>query len=133
MAFRIYSPDLPNVLTSLNTVVTKIPIRTKMSTKRMAEQVLKDSDSIPPMVPVDTGALQGTGRVEATPEGHAVVYGGQDGVDYAAKVHDDLRPRKYKRRGSGPKFVESHIERRHDEWYEALSTDLQELVDSLIK
>ena len=49
-----------------------------------------------PLVPVDTGALKRSGRVEDAPDGAAVlIYGGNDftnprtgrGVDYAAAVH----------------------------------------------
>ena len=61
-----------------------------------------------------------TGRVEelkaGRDKGYAVVYGGVGTsgalVGYANQVHDDLRPRIYKKPGSGPKFLSTHAERR---------------------
>ena len=128
MLFRISSHDLPRIQMKLQTVVAKINIRTKTSTKRIAELILKDSQTVPPTVPIKTGKLKSTGRVEGTPQGHAVVYGG-GGVDYAEFVHDDLRPRKYTVAGSGPKFVETHILRRFDEMKTIMSADLQQFLN----
>lgn len=134
MLFRISSHDLPRIQMKLQTVVAKINIRTKTSTKRIAELILRDSQTVPPTVPRDTGDLESTGRVEGTPQGHAVVYGGKAGssgkfVDYAEFVHDDLRDRKYKRPGSGPKFVETHVLRRFDEMKTVMSADLQQFLN----
>ena len=91
------------------------------------------------MVPVDTSDLQSTGRVEPTPQGHTVVYGGKAGaatgafVYYADAVHDDLSPRKYKRKGSGPKFVETHGLRRSPEGVLLMQATLKELALGLFK
>ena len=128
MLFRISSRDLPRIEQKLQTVVSKISIRMKTSTKRIAEQILKDSQTVPPTVPVRTGKLKATGRVEPTPQGHAVVYGG-GGVDYAEFVHDDMRHRNYTVPGSGPKFVETHVLRREQDAKTIMSADLQQFLN----
>lgn len=96
--------------------------------------VLRDSKTKPPRVPVDTGALQSTGFTEPAKldKGKivaAVGYGGiasrnvsagststvlQKLVDYAVYVHENLsgRIKNYKRPGSGAKFVETHWKQR---------------------
>jgi hypothetical protein len=85
-------------------------------------QILRDSKTVPPRVPLDTGALQSTGRTEpAKIEGNqikgSVMYGGFAGppysqfVDYAVLVHEDVSGRQYHRPGSGPKFIEAHFNR----------------------
>lgn len=136
MITRIYSPNLARRLAQLTMLVSKIPIRMKTSTKKIAQQVLADSQEISPCVPEDTGALRSTGRVEATSAGHAVIYGGlaKNGVyvDYADQVHDDLSPRRYKRSGSGPKYVETHVKRRTPEGQVIINADLQATVTETI-
>lgn len=83
-------------------------------------EVLRDSKTKPPRVPVDTGALQSTGFTEPSKlDGTKIVatigYGGVattgEYVDYAVYVHDNLNGRiqNYKRPGSGPKFLEAHL------------------------
>ena len=128
MIFRINSHDLPRTLHKLQFVVAKISIRMKTSTKRIAQQILEDSRNVPPTVPDKTGKLKATGRVEGTAQGHAVMYGG-DGVDYAEFVHDDMRPRKYTKPGSGPKFVETHALKREPDAANVMSADLQDFLN----
>lgn len=57
-----------------------------------------------PLVPVDTGAMQASGRVEHGPAGAAVVYerSGADGYNVAARQHEDATL-------SHPKGGESHF------------------------
>lgn len=89
---------------------------------RINLDILRDSKTVPPRVPVDTGALQGSGHVEpATIQGSVVsgqlTYGGAYGgseVDYAVHVHENMAAT-YKRPGAGPKFVEAHFRRRESE------------------
>lgn len=90
--------------------------------------VLRDSKTKPPRVPVDTGALQSSGFTEpAKQEGLKIVaaigYGGVGNVDdYASIVHDNLsgRIKNYKRPGSGPKFLEIPLMARQKERTESL-------------
>ncbi len=88
------------------------------------------------MVPVDTGALQSTGRIiEPSFEGNKILAGVEYGgfadspynvfVDYAKIVHDDTRKRNWKKPGSGPKFVSTHIWRRRSEIKQALLAALK--------
>lgn len=133
---KIEAPNLMNIIGQLKALVTRIPISTKQSAKMLAEELLIDSQTKPPMCPVDTGRLLSSGRVEAVNEGYAVIYGGDsyDGtfVDYAGYVHDDLRPRHYQRPGSGPKFVETHSYAMAERAPEKISQILQELADEII-
>lgn len=135
MKVKVQSKNLDQIVAGLVMLVNRIPIAAKQSSRLMAEGILNDSKTIPPMCPVDTGDLESTGHVEPVSEGYAVVYGGSSEsgkfVDYAAYVHDDLRARKYKKPGSGPKFVEAHVLRRADEAPEHISDILQELVDDM--
>ena len=118
MATKIYSPDLTIALNRLDRLSSAIPGAVDMTTRKFAEKILWMSDNVAPVVPKDTGDLQSTGHVERIEGGKtaewAVVYGGAapggQFVNYALGVHDDLRPRRWKRPGSGPKFVEAHIE-----------------------
>jgi hypothetical protein len=91
---------------------------------RFLLSVLRDSKEKPPCVPVDTGALMSSGYVEPAvlEQGHiinaAIGYGGIDNtVDYAVYVHDNLngRIKHYKRPGSGPKFLSTHLDSRTPE------------------
>lgn len=132
MKLRIFSPNLVNITGGLKALVRGIPIGLKRSSKKVAEKVFADSQTKSPCVPVDTNALRESGRVEVVKEGYAVVYGGP-GVDYAAYVHDDLRPRKYKRPGSGPKFVETHMLRAASEAPPKIAAVLDELVENILK
>lgn len=137
MAKAKVTSNIDDVIAGLKLLVNKIPIAAKQSSKIMANQILQDSLTVPPMCPVDTGALESTGRVEAVQEGYAVLYGGNapngDYVDYAAYVHDDLRPRQYTKPGSGPKFVETHVYRRAEEAPAKIGEVLQELADDILK
>jgi hypothetical protein len=71
-------------------------------------------------VPVDTGALMGSGFV--TPPEHSgsvisvtVGYGGPS-VNYALAVHEDMNPKRHWRRpGSGPKFLENPLKEKQNE------------------
>ena len=135
MIIRINTKDLPRVQQQVQALVTNVAIRTKTSTKRIAQLILDDSLNVPPRAPQDTGALRETARVEATPNGHAVMYGGQASngvyVDYAEYVHDDMRPRKYTLSGSGPKFVETHVLRREADSIGIANSDLQSLIKEI--
>lgn len=135
MATRIFSPDLTVILTKLDKLGSLIPVETTMTTKKFAEQILWDSKNTSPMCPVDTGDLEDTGHVEqiegARPVQWAIVYGGASKgkfVDYANEVHDDLRPRNYKKPGSGPKFVSSHVDRRTPDMTLNMNASLKSLI-----
>ena len=133
MKTTISSPNLSKVSQGLTMLINRIPIASKQSSKLVANDIFYQSLNGTPNCPEDTGALRKSGRVEAVKEGYAVAYGGP-GVDYAAYVHDDLRPnRKYKRPGSGPKFVETHVNRAIESAPPKISAVLQELVDGIFK
>lgn len=117
MKINIWPINLSTTLTKLDTWQFQVPVAANKATKALADLILQDSQTVPPMVPEKTGALKSTGRVEKAPGGHAVVYGGSSKsgqfVDYANQVHDDLRPGlKYTTPGTGAKFVETHYIRR---------------------
>ena len=86
---------------------------------RFLLSVLRDSKEKPPRVPVDTGALMSSGFTEPSKISgktiHAAIgYGGTGGIDYAVYVHDNMngRIKHYKRPGSGPKFLSTHLDQR---------------------
>jgi len=128
---RIWSTDLKVAVTKLDVFGKKLDGTVSETCRKICEQILKDSDTIPPVVPVDTGALQDSGRVEKDGRGWAVMYGGGS-VDYALQVHDDLRQRSYRRPGAGPKFVEAHYLRRTEgqEAYKEFTSDIEHLIQS---
>ncbi len=122
MSTQITSPDLPGILSRLVQLPEAMRREVRISLNEELLQVLADSKRKPPRVPVDTGALQSTGYVEpAKIEGakvsSSIGYGGvasfpfNKTVDYAQIVHDNLngRIKNYKRPGSGPKFLETHL------------------------
>jgi len=84
-------------------------------------------------VPVDTGALLNSGYVKPPEVVDGVVtvelgYGGQS-VDYAATVHENMDPHvRWKRPGSGPKFLENPITEGQGE----LLQDVADVVRSTI-
>ena|SRR3990167_878224 len=142
MKIRITPTNLGRMVGNFETLVTKIPIIAKTSTKRIAEQILHDSLNVEPHCPQDSGALRSTARVEAVAEGHSVMYGGHStvptkkgtyDVDYANLVHDDLRPRVYKLSGSGPKFVETHVLRRGAEARETFDAYFKTTTDAIFR
>ncbi len=140
MATRIFSPDLTVILGKLDRLASALPEEAALTTRKFAERILEDSQNLPPCVPYDyeskdPGHLKDTGHVEkiegSRPVQWAVVYGGATSgkfVDYANEVHDDLRPRHYQRPGSGPKFVETHVERRRPEMALNAQVMLKELL-----
>ena len=136
MKVSIWPVNLSVTLTRLDLLATELPKRARASVKILAEQILEDSDTVSPMVPVDTSDLRSTGRVEQVRGGYAVLYGGRASsgrfVHYANQVHDDLRPRKYRRAGSGPKFVEAHYLRR-TEGTDVFDDMIRSLVGSILK
>lgn len=140
LKINIKAPMYNKRLQQLSALATYVPIAAKQSTLQFARDVLKDSRTIPPTVPVDTGDLKSTGRVESTPKGHAVVYGGKRGtgkgprggkfVDYANPVHDRMDANvNWKRPGSGPKFVEAHFRQRAKE----LPADVRKIFRQVVK
>ena len=85
-------------------------------------QVLRDSKTKTPRVPVEFGALQSTGHVMKTKVTPVKVTGGLSygglapppfnrEVDYAVVTHEDTS-RSFHRPGAGPKYVSTHIEKR---------------------
>ncbi len=133
MQVRLWPVNLSTTITKFDILVKDMPGTLDSKVRGIALDILELSNTVPPMVPVDDGDLQSTGRVEKAAGGWAVVYGGPSQisavyVDYANQVHDDMRPRKYKRLGSGPKFVEAHYLRRTGVADADLSAALMELV-----
>jgi len=68
--------------------------------RSLAEDILDASQLL---VPVETGALRASGRVEETEDGAEVIYG-NDMVNYALYVHEDLQARHP--RGGQAKYLE---------------------------
>lgn len=99
--------------------------------EREANAIMTESKLI---VPVDTGALRGTGTVEpATWFGDTVMvllrYGGE-GVDYAVPVHEILPPRINHRLPTMAKFLELPMNGARWEWMDRVGADVQAWVDT---
>ena len=137
MKIKVAAPRLSQVVGSLHALITGIPIAAKQSSRIVANQILDLSLNGVPQAPEDKGDLRATGRVVPVKEGYAVVYGGRApsgrNVDYAGYVHDDLRPRKYKRPNSGPKFVETHMLRMAEEAKPKIADILETLAAGIIR
>src|SRR5215813_8983984 len=95
------APQNRKVLEDLRALPERAKKNLRIAMDRILLNVLRDSKTEPPRVPVDTGALQSTGHVEpATIHERiisgAVVYGGFAGppynieVDYAVTVHENM-------------------------------------------
>jgi hypothetical protein len=89
-----------------------------------ALEVLRDSKTIFPSVPIDTAALINSGRIEPQARSQdvrivaGVSYGGiaappfNKFVDYADIVHDDLSVAHNKPATAGAKFISTHFDKR---------------------
>lgn len=130
------APGNDRVLSNLKALPDKLKKNLVVEVDKFLLNVLRDSKTVPPRVPVDTGALQSTGHAEPAEikEGKvtgSVVYGGFAAapynieVDYAVLVHEDMG-RNYRRPGSGPKFVEAHWIKRTDELKQGVDTAFAE-------
>lgn len=125
---RITSPNLRKAIFSLDLTTAELPLTTAKTVKGLATQILKDSQTISPMVPQGkSGKLKSTGRVHQTRNnrgqftaGYAVTYGGTYNgvtVNYAGYVHDkmgwwDKSDIDFTTPGTGVKYLETHFNRR---------------------
>jgi hypothetical protein len=75
---------LDSFIARLAGAAVAVPVAAKAAAVEGAHDILKDSQA---EVPVDSGALKASGRVEVTSDGAEVVYGGP-GAPYAAVVHE---------------------------------------------
>ena len=143
LEFKVKMPNLQQRLRELG----KIP---KLAEKWLgrelgvaALQILRDSKTKSPSVPIDTGALRSSGHVDParTRKGKIVVsigYGGaptpafrkgRPVVDYAEVVHEDLSIPRLNPKTAGAKFVSTHIERRAPQ----MDKDLVMALDMAVK
>lgn len=117
--FVVKSAQLKSALTALQGAMLK---GVGDEFDKFTLEVLRDSKTVEPRVPVDTGALMSTGRTEPSARNGstiqaAVLYGGIAGppwnaaVDYAVLTHEDLG-RQFHRPLAGPKYVETHWEKK---------------------
>jgi len=88
------------------------------------------------VVPVDTGALMNSATVKGpNKEGDVITvtigYGGV-AVGYALKVHEDLDPHiRWKRPGSGPKYLENPLKERQEKLPQFLAQAVQRAIAGL--
>jgi len=75
-------------LSGLEALIAKLPGAIDAAAVAMAEDVKERADK---EVPVDTGALKRSGRVEKRGKGEAAVVYGDEAAPYAAAVHDGHR------------------------------------------
>lgn len=108
---------IENVLANINEELRKITQRSAIGLKVAAAEVLLSADTVTPKVPMEFGILRGSTFIEdhKTPMGYPYVELGY-GTKYAAAVHEMMsspsgKPIKWKREGSGPKFLEASLKR----------------------
>ena len=92
-----------------------------------AEVVLEDAKSL---VPVKTGALRDSGRIEpglGDLPSVTIAFGG-DGVDYALRVHEDLEMRHPN--GGIPKYLEEAYLRNEDYLLRLIGERIMELFNA---
>jgi hypothetical protein len=123
-AFVIKMPNLQRRVRQLRNLTKAQKIALVSVVNLGALNVLRDSKTIAPSVPIDTSALINSGRVEpmATALSARIVagisYGGVSAppfnkfVDYADIVHDDLSAVHDKPSTAGAKFVSTHLDNR---------------------
>lgn len=135
MKTTIKPVNLTRMVTKMELMAAGLPKVNGHTTRRVARKILRDTDTKEPLVPVKSGDLRSTGRIERmesgrrTLVGHEVKFGGPAAsgkiVDYAEKVHENFYAKKWTRPGSGPKFLETHVNRRLDEMGVDLDSDLR--------
>ena len=76
-----------SMTTKLRSIRARLPNAIKDLNRGNAQAILGVSQ---PLVPVDTGALKRSGRVEEEPNGAAVLIYGDGEIDYAGIVHYKL-------------------------------------------
>lgn len=142
--FNISIKNLHGAINKLAKLPEQMRLETEKTINIFLLDVLKDSKEKSPRVPLDTGALQSSGfvepckidggRIKAT-----IGYGGVSStgknVDYAVIVHDNLgdRIKNFKRPGSGPKFLKTHLDRRRPELNQKIGKALGTAAESLFR
>jgi len=98
------------VLRNLNKEIKAIEGRSLKGMLLAVAEIRKDIDSVPPVIPVDTGNLRGSWFAYPLelPIGPAVIFGFS--ANYAVYVHELLGAH-FRRPGAGPKFLQAHIRR----------------------
>lgn len=95
---------------------------------REMTEVIADSQTLPPSVPVDTGALKNSKFVTLPRvSGHTIVveagYGGP-ATEYALRQHEELDYR-HDGEGEGAKYLSTHFERRAATMDERMARDVK--------
>jgi len=93
---------------------------------RFGEEVMTASKQV---VPVKTGALMNTGKVEFPVESGkeiSLTLGyGSESVGYAVYVHENLNAVNWTRPGSGPKYLEAPLHERQDKLGERIAQAIE--------
>jgi hypothetical protein len=143
IGFKIIAESLPRVLKSLGQLPAETMNEMSRTVDRYLIDVLRDSKTKPPRVPVDTGALQSTGFIEPTTTQGTTIratigYGGVAAngktVDYAVFLHENMNGRfkNFKRPGSGPKWLETPLRNRQPELNAGLQTAFTQAVRKVL-
>lgn len=124
---------LDNVLRNLNREIKAIEGRSLRGMLLAVEEIRRDIDTVPPLVPIGPSAKQvealkkmgiyrkqGTGNLRGSwfsepfnfPLGPAVIFG--HSANYAAYVHEMIGATHWSRPNSGPKWLQAAIRRSKD-------------------
>ena len=122
--FTVKMPNLQKRLRQLRRLKVEQKMELASVLNLGALNVLRDSKTVFPSVPIDTSALINSGRVEPQARSQdvrlvaGISYGGIAAppfnafVDYADIVHDDLSAVHNKPSTAGAKFVSTHLDKR---------------------
>lgn len=110
--------NIDQVTANINAELQKMKKRSLLGLKVAAAEVLASADNVSPTVPMEFGILRGSTFIEGNTQagtGDPYVDLGY-GTKYAAAVHEMMqspsgKPIKWKRVGSGPKFLEASLKR----------------------
>lgn len=119
---------IENVVANINRELMEIKARSEIGMVAAASFVLNDTDKTPPLIPIDQGDLRSSRFIKPLKKpgsGDPYVELGF-GTKYAAAVHEMMqspsgKPIKWKRPGSGPKFLQASLTRNATRIVEIIS------------
>lgn len=114
------------IIKNLSAIIVEKGLASKKGLLEVAKMIRRDMAENQPFVPKDKGNLDLTWTVVPRTEGkqHGVTFGFS--ANYALWVHEMIGPNvKWSKPGSGPKFLESAINRNHDTIFQILQDNLK--------
>lgn len=108
------------VVDNLNRVVLELEAKGTAGIIKFADFLFHQMDSVPPMIPVDTGELRSSWFVDVESDG-SVMMGFS--VPYAGYVHESVG-RRFQRPGAGAKFFDAALKRNRRKLMKILGQEM---------